>query len=416
MMDNFLSARFCKLKKVFAYLCFLVLISAGFVCPVRAQQVYPDLVAVSVTGPATAGPGQQITVTFTIQNQGPVDAGDFQVGLYLSPDATITTGDISLGVPLDVCGLHAGATLTVPVTLTVPSSVANGDYFLGVIADVSGNLIESDTTNNSIASNQKITISNLPNLVITSISAPATAYTGGGVIGTVTVINNGFTYAYHTGLYMYLSLTPEITSSSIYLGGGQSSPTILAGDSFTYNFNLGIDRTTPPASYYVVAKVDSSCSSATWHCGTTLVSSQKLELIGPALIMATISGPQTGYAGQSIMVNNTVQTKGMLYGDVVGPGEGWNQEAEIYVDFRLYEADRTTVHSYLSYRDAGFMGAGGTSTDNTAVTIPAGLAPGTYYVGARASAQVWDMNFPDYVNTVAESFLVSPDPITIINP
>lgn len=209
---NFLLTQIHQARKVLMYcLCTAALILTGLASPASAQQAYPDLVATSVMGPTNSGLGQPISVTFTIVNQGSVDATDFQVGLYLSADATIATSDIPLG-NVDICGLHAGATMTVPVTLTVPQNVPNGDYFLGAIANASGTLMEADMANNSVASSQKVHISNAPNPVITSISGPLSAFTEGGATYSVTISNNGYSTGYWPKVFLYLSLTPEITS------------------------------------------------------------------------------------------------------------------------------------------------------------------------------------------------------------
>jgi len=189
---DFFMKQFHQARKVVLCLCAAVLILTGWASPVLAQQAYPDLVAISVTGPSSAGPGQQITVTFTIKNQGPVDAHDFNAGVYLSSDDVITTDDNQLRT-VPICGLLTGATLIVPVTVTVPS-VTNGTYYLGLIADIDDNVQESDETNN-IAKSQ-ISISAAPHLSITSISFPAIAYPGGGAQFSVTVLNDGFESCY----------------------------------------------------------------------------------------------------------------------------------------------------------------------------------------------------------------------------
>ncbi len=114
----------------------------------------PDLTITSVSGPVSGGTGQSITATVTVKNQGAALAGRFYVGLYLSSDATITTGDSRPGFVYMSNGLAAGAQQTLTITGTIPTTLASGLYYLGAIADFSNLIIESTKTNNALAGNQ----------------------------------------------------------------------------------------------------------------------------------------------------------------------------------------------------------------------------------------------------------------------
>ncbi len=192
-----------------------------------------------------------------------------------------------------------------------------------------------------------------------------------------------------------------------YYSGG-----LAPGQSTTITFTATIPGI-PAASYYVLAKADLTASV---HYTNTSVSSQMLQVIGPGLEVTNVSGPQSAHTGDSIAVSNTVITKGALHDYTPEDPYCDCYPARIQVTICLFQADRTTVSSCLAWRDAGNMGAGGTSTDNTSAIIPAGLVPGTYYLGAKAEALVWDDNFPDEIYNIAQSTLVSADPIIITNP
>ena len=73
----------------------------------------------------------------------------FSNGYYLSADAVITPSDIFLGSTPVVPGLPAFEKVTFADTsLTVPASVPEGDYYVGVLADDGGDVSEIDETNN----------------------------------------------------------------------------------------------------------------------------------------------------------------------------------------------------------------------------------------------------------------------------
>ena len=96
-----------------------------------AGEALPDLVVVSVSGPASAPAGGGIAVTDTVRSDG-AGTGSFYVGYYLSTDAVITTADRSMG--WRQLSLAAGQSSTATTNLTVPVGLG-GPYYLGVIVD-----------------------------------------------------------------------------------------------------------------------------------------------------------------------------------------------------------------------------------------------------------------------------------------
>ncbi len=102
------------------------------------------------------------------------------------------------------------------------------------------------------------------------------------------------------------------------------------------------------------------------------------------LIVQSIDGPDTGGAGGTISVTNTIKNQGNSA-----------TSAAFYVKYYL-SADATITSSdiLLGQRSvAAGLAAGASSTNTTNLTIPATLAGGSYYVGAIADA----------TNTVSES-------------
>ncbi len=114
--------------------------------------VLPDLVMTAVSGPTSGKKGKNITLNYTVKNQGSANAGQFAIGFYLSTDATIATGDILLKT-VTLTSLNANTQSSSSVTVTIPAGTV-GTYYIGATADVNGNIAESDETNNSKAGNQ----------------------------------------------------------------------------------------------------------------------------------------------------------------------------------------------------------------------------------------------------------------------
>jgi hypothetical protein len=106
-----------------------------------------DLTVTSVSStPSSASPGQSISVTFTIKNQGISSSGTFNNRISLSTSTYGTTyplGDFPMS------SLAPGKSRTVTVTSNiVPSSVPAGSYYVTVYTDGNEALTESDEDNN----------------------------------------------------------------------------------------------------------------------------------------------------------------------------------------------------------------------------------------------------------------------------
>ena len=119
--------------------------------PITIQGVYPDLAVTGFSGPASAARGDTISVTATITNLVSITAASFRVGIYLSSDTNITTGDILIANYTVTGGLtgFASDSRTINVPIPGPGSLAAGNYYLGIIADDQSAVTEADEANNT---------------------------------------------------------------------------------------------------------------------------------------------------------------------------------------------------------------------------------------------------------------------------
>jgi hypothetical protein len=99
------------------------------------------------------------------------------MGIYLSVDQDITTGDLFLG-RWSRQGLSAGSSRTSSRSLGIPTGLTPGTYYIGAVADYTGVVAESDETNNSLAGNTITIDGGLP-----PTADPGGPHTGG--VGTV---------------------------------------------------------------------------------------------------------------------------------------------------------------------------------------------------------------------------------------
>lgn len=97
---------------------------------------------------------------FTATNQGSVNAGKGNINyqIVLSDNAVITASDTVLesgfirGRYSYVTPLAANSSKNVTHTITLPASITNGSYYLGVIIDADNRYAEADENNNTRSS------------------------------------------------------------------------------------------------------------------------------------------------------------------------------------------------------------------------------------------------------------------------
>src|SRR6185503_3329507 len=132
---------------------------------VVAAATRPDLVETGITEPpAAARPGTTFSVTDTVKNQGGQSAGASTTRYYLSLDGAPGGGDTRLTAVHAVTALAPGAVSKKTVIVTIPAAMPTGTFRLLACADDTKLVIESDETNNCLASAGAITIA-LPDLV-----------------------------------------------------------------------------------------------------------------------------------------------------------------------------------------------------------------------------------------------------------
>ncbi|WP_354233461.1 CARDB domain-containing protein [Bradyrhizobium sp. I1.8.5] len=197
----------------------------------------PDLSEYVAVNKTTVLAGDSLTVDAYNMNLGNAVAGPTTAAIYVSTDATITTGDTLLTTLTTSSTL---ATVSQPgyydlhtVTVTLPGNLAPGTYYVGGISDYNNHLTESNETNNTY------------NAVQVTVSAPA---------------------------------QPDLSE---YVAVNKT--TVLAGDSLTvdaYNMNLG-NAVAGPTTAAIYVSTD-----ATITTGDTL-----LTTLTTSSTLATVSQP-----------------------------------------------------------------------------------------------------------------------------
>jgi cysteine-rich repeat protein len=224
---------------------------------------YPDLILTQVQPVAsTVSPGGKLSVADTLKNQGTVPAGSSKIAYRLSINRIYgDEDDLIISTSRTVASLGAGASNQATTSLTIPTTINPGGYFLCASADSANSILETDETNNTRCSDSLVTVQPLspPDLTMTGLSTTAISVVRGGRLTlSNTVANQGgavatsFTIAFH--------LSPDAIyggNGDIAFSGGRSVFSLNGGASSTASTSLTVPSTTPTGYYYLCATADS---------------------------------------------------------------------------------------------------------------------------------------------------------------
>ena len=215
----------------------------------QAILIGPDLVVSALTVPALSGAGVRITVSDTTKNQGG-PAGATTTRFYLSTTPTLGPGAVQLG-RRNIPALAAGASSSGSTSVTIPLGTATGSYFIVARADDGGVVTEAVETNNTLS--RPIMIG--PDLVISALSAPATAAAGTKISINDTTSNQGGGAALASTTRFYLSATQTLGPAAVSLGA-RSVAIVGAGASRSGSTQVTIPTGTASGSYFIIAVAD----------------------------------------------------------------------------------------------------------------------------------------------------------------
>ncbi len=111
-------------------------------------------------GDENAGPGDRITIEYSLTNSGNTDAEEFDVGIYLSTDEVLSTDDRLLARD-NIVNVEVGETEDENEQVTIPADMEDGDYFIILKVDDLDVVVESEKSNNEITLNKNIARSTL---------------------------------------------------------------------------------------------------------------------------------------------------------------------------------------------------------------------------------------------------------------
>ncbi|MEQ8752588.1 MAG: Ig-like domain-containing protein, partial [Coleofasciculus sp. G1-WW12-02] len=219
----------------------------------------PDLIVSNISAPTTAVSGQGIEVSWTLTNQGDGTAsGTWIDQVFLSNNLTV--GNDQFLDSFTFTGTIApGESTTRTQVVTAPIDLA-GDHYFVVNTDTNNQIFEfTEDNNNSAIADQAISLelSPTPNLQVTSVTTPTTAFSSQETVVEWIVTNNG-TAATSTPTWtdkVWLSLDQTLDNNDTFLGGTTNPSFLNVGESYrnslTVTLPQGID-----GDYFFIVQTD----------------------------------------------------------------------------------------------------------------------------------------------------------------
>jgi subtilisin family serine protease len=360
----------------------------------RAVQIGGELVVSAFAVPARGGAGLSLSVSDTTANQGGAPVPATSTTFYLSTNIYVDGGDALLG-SRSVPELAPGTGTSASTTLTIPANASSGTFYLIARADTDQAVAEASETNNTFV--RSIVIG--PDLWVTSMSVPAKGGAGETIVVSEKTANKGAGIAGASTTRFYLSPDGKIDVGAAPLDGVRLVSQLPPYGSSTGSTVVTIPAGTPPGTIYIVAQAD-AYGEVDEAAENNNVASRSI-IIGPDLRVSLISlSAPTIAAGATLNVTDAVTNQG---GGAAGPSAT-----------RFYLSTNTSVGGgdllLSASRALAEVTAGASNTGTTAVTIPPGTAPGSYYLIARADGNGEIAESTETNNALARAIQVTPAP------
>jgi subtilase family serine protease len=327
----------------------------------RSLQIGVDLTVTTLSVPSAAAPGQSITVSDSTMNQGSGSAQASLTQYFLSANGTLETTDVLLGARA-VPTLGSGASSSGSAGLTLPADTAAGTWYLIAKADGEGTVAETVEGNNINSRTLQIGA----DLTIYSVLVPTTAAAGQTISATDTIRNQGGGPADASVTHYFLSSNSTLDAGDLALGG-RSVPALAVGAYNAGAATLVIPADTTTGTWYLLIRADGANSVP--ESSETNNTTWRALPVGPDLSVLGLTAPSSAAAGQSITVSDTTSNQ--------GGGAAPASVTRYFLSSNwVWDAGDTPLGS----RDVATLAGGASSAGSATLTIPAGTAPGTWYL------------------------------------
>ncbi|MBI4862531.1 MAG: proprotein convertase P-domain-containing protein, partial [Candidatus Riflebacteria bacterium] len=339
-----------------------------------------DLLIAQTQAPSSGVAGATVPVTVSVRNGGLVDAGSFVTRFFISSDNVITPTDTALG-DSSVGSLLAGATVAVTRTVTIPTGLLAGTYYLGAIADATNLVSETNKANNASSPPAAITLAASPaDLTVSGVVVGPSGYVGSTLNVTTTLVNLGGTnITANFESRVYLSASGLVDGSSVQICSFTQQG-LAASAGVTRTCAAAVPTSVAAGSYHVCVRADvTNLVTETDEANNTLCGGPVTLVVpntDPDLVVASVTAPTTASIGFGIPVTAAIRNQGGR--DVTTPFA-----SEVILSTTQGVTGTTVL---LGSFTIATLPAGTTRNVTTTPTIPGTVTAAGYHVVVRADS------------------------------
>ncbi|MCW5625863.1 MAG: hypothetical protein KIT73_14215, partial [Burkholderiales bacterium] len=327
--------------------------------------------------------GSPITIEWTGRNAGvqATDGGNWYDRVWLSRDATMGGDDIYLGDftysagALAIDGTYTG---TLTTTLPLNQTFGTGTYYVLVRSDNGSQQREFDETNNVGSQSLDVTMPPTPDLVVSDITAPLNAFTGGEVEIRWTITNQGAAAVTGWTDALYLS-TAGGSDLDRYLGRFSYDGELAVGESLERVVRVNLPIDVAGQRRFIVNTDDTNQHfEFGGEANNRTVDDVPTTLVVPPLadlVVSSITAPLDALSGQSVPITWTLTNQGTA--DIEG---SWVDQIYLSGDAQI-GADTF----FGSFTFEGRLAAGESVTRTQAIDLPLAMS-GNRWVVIRTDA------------------------------
>ena len=345
----------------------------------------PDLVVTSLTVPSTGEEGTATNVSWTVTNQGQgVADGNWTDNVVLEP-AGSTTGGTVVGTFTFTGPLIAGQSYTRTAQIVLPLHMT-GVFNVVIVPNANAAVYEGSFNGTGQATSvTPITIAAQPrpDLVVTSITAPATIDAGAAASVSFVVTDTG-TVGTGSDTWtdnVYLSLEATITSDSILISSLPNGSALNSGESYSSDAASFVVPLRYAGTAYIIVETNAGGTVDTYPNTTNNITAQQI-FVTPVpladLVVSAVAAPALAFPNNQVTVNFTVTNKG------AGPTNLGNWAEQIWLDIDKQRPNPGLGDVMLTevQYNGGVLAPGAGYDQSITVTLPSNVVSGTYYLTA----------------------------------
>ncbi|RYD72394.1 MAG: hypothetical protein EOP84_23240, partial [Verrucomicrobiaceae bacterium] len=336
-----------------------------------------NLQVTSVTLPETVTHGENVTVSWTVENNGTVDlTGTRQDAIFLSEDDVLGPDDKFLTIVTVSDALAAGGAQTVSSQVQIKGPYT-GTMKVLVFADYNGAISESNNGDNTRARSFELITPDV-NLTVPQasvvLSSPS-VMVGGTLNVQFRVQNNGTTLAAGSWFdHVYISDDAILDSADAQQWTFSSQTTLGAGEFYDVDQTITLSGFLTPGNKFLILATNDQGEQGESSYGNNYVAVPITLLASDVdLVVTEILVPSTATVGSIVPVTITVKNQGTGTAST-----NWFDYVELLRGFS------TLSSSTVDQTDFSPLAPGATYTFTTNIAIPADTALGAASIRVSA--------------------------------